>query len=89
MKKYIIEIIPVLVAVLAITSLIITSTDVTFTHANVQISSLNVLTIIFSSLYLSLKISKKNCDEFLPIATIYTIRNGNEVVKESSINIKN
>jgi len=75
MKKYIIEIIPVLVAVLAITSLIITSTDVTFTQANVQISSLNVLTIIIASLYISLKISKNNSDEPLPTSPISTIKN--------------
>jgi len=85
MKKYIIEIIPVLVAVLAITSMIITSTDVTFTHAYVQIESLIVFTIVISSLYISLKISKNNSDEPPLCPPISTTKNGDTAVKNASI----
>jgi len=60
MKKNIIEIISVLVAVLAITSLIITPTDVTLAHTYVRTAPPLVTTIIIALLYISLKTSKNN-----------------------------
>ena len=63
MKKYIIEIISVLIAVIAFTTLIITLTDITLTQVHIQIASLMALAIMIVSFYFSLRVSKSNSDE--------------------------